>query len=287
MMCVMENCMEEGMDPMCIVTNCWSEFLTLPENCRNCLLSEGIGSISDEGDITSIFTNCMSSKDIEYEYSGNNGILLLSKHPLKDKQFSTLTSYGIIRGVAVATIGKMETSDGKIYDPKPGIGDVQVICTGLSKPIEGISYEGEFGSWQQEQIAQVEELLEIPVEADVVQRVIMGDFNGNVAGGRNILERNPGAVSTMLSEGWYDPYFDVYRDDLIPCSVCPENPLVPDSEPGYVPDHIFFNTSNGYNFTTGRHLIHEFIIVDEKAKTKARYSVSDHYAVSATMTIEK
>jgi endonuclease/exonuclease/phosphatase family metal-dependent hydrolase len=285
LLCVMTNCMDEGLDPMCVVTNCWSEFLALPETCRNCMLSEGLGSITGEGDITAIFTGCMSAQKIEYRYSGNNGILLLSKYPLKDKSFETLTASGVVRGAVFATIGRMErevSGETKVYEPKPGIGDVQVICTGLSRPVEG--FEGDL---QSEQLTQVREIIDLPVEESVVQRVVMGDFNGNVSGGINMTERNPGPVSLMLNEGWYDPYFDVHRDDVIPCIVCPENPLVDDNETGFVPEHIFFSRKKGFSFSAGRVLLNEFVHLDHDAKMKYRYSISDHYAVSAKMTVSR
>ena len=41
-------------------------------------------------------------------------------------------------------------------------------------------------------LLQINEILSIPVKDSVVQRVIMGDFNSNIAGGENIIESNPG-----------------------------------------------------------------------------------------------
>ncbi len=275
MMCIISNCMSEGMDPACIITNCWAEFLSLPADCRNCMLAEGFGSITEGGDITSIFTSCMTPQKIEYKYSGKNGVLLASRYPMKDKGYLLLTSFGKLRSAFYATVNR------------PGIGDVQVICTGLSTPIEDMEYDGPVSGWQDEQLLQAQEILDIPVKENVAQRVIMGDFNGNISAGSNMIERNSGAVSLILNNGWYDPYFDVHRDDYIQCSVCPENPLVDDKESGYVPDHIFFRERKGFSFLTKRILLNEFVLTDEKAQTKTKFSVSDHYGISTTMTIDK
>jgi hypothetical protein len=291
-LCIAMNCMGDGnLDPICIATECMEEIMALPPDCRNCLLGEITGIISGEGDIMEILMKCTVSQKIEYKYSGNNGVVLLSKYPLKDRKFATLSSTGISRAVVYATLGKMESEDKdgnkRVYEPKPGIGDVQIICTGLSKPIDGEGYDGPFGSWEQERIVQASEILELETDDDVVQRVILGDFAGNIAGGTNIYERNPGAISYILNEGWYDPYFDVHRDHEIGCSVCPENPMVKEDEPGYVPDHIFFKNKKGYAFESKRVLINKFVHLDYEAKEKIRFSVSDHYAVSTTMTVDK
>ncbi len=291
-LCILMNCMGSGgLDPICIATECLGEIMALPADCRNCLLSEIGGIISGEGDIMEILMKCTVSQKVEYKYSGNNGVMLLSKYPLKDRNFVSLSSSGVSRAAIYATLGKMESydSDGnlRVYEPKPGVGDVQIICTGLSKPLEGEDYDGPFGSWQQEQMIQVSEILQLEVNEDVVQRVILGDFAGNIAGGINIRERNPGPVSYILNEGWYDPYFDVHRDDEIPCTVCPENPLVDEIEPGFVPDHIFFRNRKGYKFKTERLLINKFVHLDFEAREKIKFSISDHYAVSTTMTVSK
>jgi hypothetical protein len=144
--CYMENC-TGSTDQTCIVTNCWSVFLAMPQVCQTCLLGQGIGAIAG-GDIQAVLQGCMTETKFDYNYDGNNGVLLVSKYPMKDKGSLALTSYGNYRMAIYATV---QTG---IY--KPGIGDVQVICTGLSK-LSDAEYGGLAGGWAQEQMTQVSE----------------------------------------------------------------------------------------------------------------------------------
>lgn len=271
--CYMENCMEEGAAQTCILTECGTIFLTLPQACQTCLLGEGIGAIAG-GDIQAVLQGCMNETKFDYNYDGNNGILLVSRYPMKDKGSLGLTSYGNYRMAIYATV---QTG---IY--KPGIGDVQVICTGLSK-LSDSEYDGLAGSWAQEQLAQVNEILAIPEKEDVSQRVIMGDFNGNIAGGYNIIESNSAPVSAIISAGYYDPYFDISEDDELPCTVCAENPMVKPVV-NAVPDHIFFQRKRGFIYESKRTFINEFIKFENNKKE--RYSLSDHYGLTVKMTAD-
>jgi len=282
LMCIMMEC--GGMDPACILQSCLGDILAIPPVCQGCLLGQGLGAITG-GDFQAIMETCMAEKEVIYENNGNNGVLLASKYPMKDKGTLALTSYGKHRMAVFATIGKIE-KDGRIYDYKPAIGDIRVICTALSA-ISDKEYDGLAGSWAQEQLVQINEILNnIPVSEEVEQVVIMGDFNGNIAGGQNIIEFNPAPVSRLISEGWYDPYFDVDKNETIECTVCPGNPFVNKNSPEAVHDHIFFKTKKGFNFYSERAFFNEYLLFNDKEKTKTRYSVSDHYGIKTTMAVD-
>lgn len=273
--CVMENCPDY--DAGCIVKNCWSDFLELPKDCRNCMLSGGIEAISG-GDYLEILAKCQEpttipAKKLEYEFSGNNGILLASKLPMSNKTPIKLRSYNRLRMALAADVRKA------------GIGKIQVICTGLS-PLSDEDYGGFDESWEEEQLTQVKQILEIPVKEDVVQRVILGDFNGNFAGGENIEENNSAPLALIAEEGWHDPYFDVGDDSELDCTVCRENPFVPDSFKGAVPDHIFFEKKEGFKFLSRRVFFNEFIDLNKEAGSKVTYSVSDHYGIFSKMQVD-
>jgi endonuclease/exonuclease/phosphatase family metal-dependent hydrolase len=272
--CVMTNCSDY--DAACIVQNCWQSFLELSGECRNCMLGNGIEAIAN-GNYQEILETCMQdtripAKKLEYEFSGNSGILLASKLPMSDKTPVKLRSYGRMRTAVAATV------------EKDGIGKIQVICTALS-PLSETEYDGFGESWEDEQMTQIEQILAIPVKEDVVQRVILGDFDGNISAG-SIREHNPGPVALLEENGWYDPYFDVdYKED-IDCTLCSDNPFVSDETHDAVPDHIFFMNKDGYEFSSSRIFLNEFVEFNDKEMTKTRYSVSDHYGITTTMTVE-
>ncbi len=280
-MCVAMEC--GGTDIACIAQNCLGDILALPPVCQQCLIGDNIGSIAG-GDFQAILQECMVEKEVVYKNNGNNGILLASKYPLKNKGTLALTSYGNHRMAVYATLGRIE-KDGEIYDYKPAIGDTQIICTALSAIIDE-EYDGIAGSWQQEQLTQINEILSIPDNENIAQRVIMGDFNSNIAGGENIIESNPAPVAALISAGWYDPYFDVEEEDVIQCTVCPENPFISKNNSEAVHDHIFFRNKKGFVFMSERVFHNEFLLFNEKEKTKTRYSVSDHYGVRTVMMVD-
>ena len=272
--CVMTNCSDY--DAACIVQNCWQSFLELSGECRDCMIGNGVEAIAN-GNYQEILSTCMAdttipAKRLEYEFDGNSGVLLASKLPMSNKQPVKLRSFGRMRSAVAANV------------EKDGIGKIQVICTGLS-PVSETKYDGFGESWEDEQKTQIEQILAIPVEDDVVQRVILGDFDGNISAG-NIRENNPDPVALLEENGWYDPYFDVEPKAELDCTRCPENPFVSDEAEESVPDHIFFMNQKGYEFSSARIFLNEFTDFDMKNQTKTRYSVSDHYGITTIMKVE-
>ncbi|MBR6422422.1 hypothetical protein IKS86_06910 [bacterium] len=272
--CVMQNCSDY--DAACIVQNCWQSFLELPADCRNCMIGNGVEAIAG-GNYQEILETCMTdtkipAKKLKYEFDGNSGVLLASKLPMSNKTPVKLRSFGRMRTAVAANV------------EKDGIGKIQIICTGLS-PVSETEYDGFGESWEDEQLTQIEQILAIPVEDDVVQRIILGDFDGNIAAG-NISEHNPAPVALLEENGWYDPYFDVEPKEELDCTVCPDNPFVSDEAQESVPDHIFFLEKKGYEFSSGRIFLNEFTDFNKETQTKTSYSVSDHYGITAVMSVE-
>lgn len=272
--CVMQNCSDY--DAACIVQNCWQSFLELPADCRNCMIGNGVEAIAG-GNYQEILETCMTdtkipAKKLKYEFDGNSGVLLASKLPMSNKTPVKLRSFGRMRTAVAANV------------EKDGIGKIQIICTGLS-PVSETEYDGFGESWEDEQLTQIEQILAIPVEDDVVQRIILGDFDGNIAAG-NIREHNPAPVALLEENGWYDPYFDVEPKEELDCTVCPDNPFVSDEAQESVPDHIFFLEKKGYEFSSGRIFLNEFTDFNKETQTKTSYSVSDHYGITAVMSVE-
>ena len=272
--CVMQNCPDYNAG--CIVQSCWQSFLELPGDCRNCMLSNGIEAIAG-GSYTEILEKCMQetkipAKRLEYEFDGNSGVLMVSKLPMSGKQPVKLRSYGRMRTAVAANV------------EKDGIGKIQVICTGLS-PLSDAEYDGFGESWEDEQLTQVEQILAIPVDDDVVQRVILGDFDGNSALW-DLGESNPAPVSVFEENGWYDPYFDLGYKETPECTVCQENPFVSEETQESVPNHIFFRYKKGYSFSSHRVFDGNFVDLNYENHTKKTYSVSDRYGVTATMRVD-
>ena len=271
--CVMMNCPDY--DATCIVQNCWQSFLELPADCRNCMLANGIDAISS-GNYLEILEKCQQetripAKKLEYEFNGNSGVLLASKLPMSDKKPIKLRSYGRLRTAVAANV------------EKAGIGKIQIVCTGLS-PLSDTEYNGFGESWEDEQMTQIEQILSIPVDDSVVQRVILGDFDGNTAVGE-LRAKNPAPISALEENGWYDPYFDLGYKETPECTVCQENPFVSEDTEESVPNHILFRNRKGYEFFSQRILDGNFVELNYENMTKKTYSVSDCYGITAVMKV--
>ena len=271
--CVMQNCPDY--DASCIVQSCWQSFLELPADCRNCMLSNGVEAISS-GNYLEILAKCQQEtnipeKKLEYEFDGNSGVLLASKLPMSHKQPVKLRSYGRMRTAVAANV------------EKEGIGKIQIICTGLS-PLSDAEYDGFGENWADEQMTQIRQILAIPVDDDVVQRVLLGDFDGNPALG-DLRASNPDPVALLEENGWYDPYFDLGYKETPECTVCHKNPFVSYETEESVPNHILFEFKKGYKFSAKRIFSDNFIDYDYDKQTKKTYSVSDRYGITAVLKI--
>ena len=81
-------------------------------------------------------------------------------------------------------------------------------------------------------------------------------------------------------------YFDVEPKEELDCTVCPDNPFVPNEMQESVPDHIFFLEKKGYEFSSKRIFLNEFTDFNKENQTKTSYSVSDHYGITTVMSME-
>ncbi len=234
MQCVMQNCSEDENIATCILTSCNQELLGLPADCRNCLLGEIMGG---NADITVIMDKCMTERQYEWAHDGNNGILLMSRHPMKNKEITMLDSFHIVRSAVSATISSYDT---------------RVICTALSDDSFPSDYEGNFDSLQDEQIDQAENIIELADDAEEDIVVIMGDLQSNPAGGYNVFPMNEAVWDVFRHNFFYSPFMKKEEEGKQDCTLCPENPLVDSEIRPAVPDHILFRKRGNISFSSRR-----------------------------------
>ncbi len=158
-----------------------------------------------------------------FSYGGSDGLVLASRVPLEDA--------GVLDFTDVSTLNRRRA----LYaDVKTGEATTRVYCMHLTADLDGTApYPGEFESWNAENLAQVERLLE-HAEAFGGPTVLMGDFNCSLEDKEAGLHAESAAsCQAVLDAGWSDPVMDLHQ-----CTYCASNTLVGDA-PDVLLDHAF------------------------------------------------
>lgn len=248
----------------CVLSNCGAELGNVGNNCLDCLLAN-VGNELDD-----ILATC-EGPSTPYAYEGSFGIGLLTGFDILSQDELVLESTTNRRGIIYA---ELDTP----------FGPVHTFCTHLTAVFADIAYPGSFGSWEEEQAAQITELLAfIDEKAGEDGRVmVMGDFNTGPAGDGYIAEV-PQNYDLLISEGLGNPY------TLTPghtCTFCEDNPIVakdnPDDDSSVVIDHILIK-----GFTSGQGLADRILddpLEVENCGEPINSAYSDHYGVRLTIT---
>jgi len=153
-------------------------------------------------------------------FQGQNGVMVLSRYPLKDVENWVIPGTWNRRTILNATA---ELPDGAELD---------VYCNHLTPIFTSpfFPYTGQYGSWQAEQELQAEKLINRVTETSGDRpAVILGDLNaGHAYPEQDIVAE--GEPTLDLLEAVYDP---AYTADYTPlCTFCSTNPVTnPDADP--------------------------------------------------------
>jgi endonuclease/exonuclease/phosphatase family metal-dependent hydrolase len=159
-----------------------------------------------------------------FAYGGGNGLLILSRIPMKDKALVDLTDLSSLNRRAAL---KVETEQAVVY------------CAHLSSDLTTIApYTGRFNNWEEENQAQVKALIE---DSSKISKpiVMMGDFNCSPdfpeLGIKPTFERS---CELFTEAGFMNSYISQGPD----CTFCEDNTIIannPNEEGGELLDHIF------------------------------------------------
>jgi endonuclease/exonuclease/phosphatase family metal-dependent hydrolase len=267
--CIEDNgCDEVCADDLvnCALLNCGDEVNALPEDCYSCV-GANIGA-----DLDTIIDTCQGESS-EFLYQGGFGIGLLSKHPISSSDVTVFDSHLNRRGLLHA---QLDTPAGEVH----------AYCTHLSAVfgddngdgMPDIPFPEAGGSWEEEQAAQIEELIsQVASQAAGKQVMVLGDFNTGVAGPGYEAEI-PENYQLLADDGWANPYLDTPSHT---CTFCADNPIIAagnaDDETSAVIDHVLLKGFSGA--AVGSRVLDQEIeiTVCEETKTSA---YSDHYGVS-------
>jgi endonuclease/exonuclease/phosphatase family metal-dependent hydrolase len=260
--CVNANCGDVSTDelPSCAVSSCSVAFTNVSRSCQECVLSNAEGAES----IDSIAAACTEGSD-GVAYERQNGLILLSAFPFREKSEIALTSHVFERGVLHA-----ELDVG--FAPR-----LDVFCTHLAATLDLEADPDD--ETNEERAQQIDETLafidEEHSKGDV--SVLLGDMNcgpdtDEVAGA------DTKDFERLTARGLESPYSKAPF-----CTWCAENNLVADTDDDQRIDHILFADLPDRFRTTTRRVFDERATFEIDGKTISS-ALSDHYGVRTLLS---
>ena len=260
--CVDGSCADVCSDQLvnCVLTECVAELVAVPTVCQTCLQAN-VGKPLDD-----MLAACNSGSEA-YAYGGSFGIGLLTHLPLSATEELVLQSTTSRRAVIY---GELDTV----------LGPVHAFCTHLTAGLSSVEYQGAYGSWEEEQAAQVTELVAfVDQKAGADGMVLlMGDLNTGPAGERYTAEV-PANYDRFSAAGLSNPYLTPGNE---PCTFCNTNPLVDgaaDDSESVVIDHLLLRNMPAQAWA--ERILDQDVPLPEYCGGPATLKYSDHYGVRA------
>ncbi len=214
----------------CAADRCMPSLVSLflfHRSCLNCLIASAGKSLDD------IVGTCVQGSGASRLYGGRNGMILLSKHPLRDLKAVRLPSSGVNRAALIATV---DFPDGK---------SVRVACTQLSAPVASGPSHPNYDDWTDEQQAQASLVFAALKEsAGTLPTVIMGDMGFSIGSAATaVLEQD--TWRTFSANGYWSPAMHV---EPSMCTICRGNTVTKAKEYGFLTDHVMFRVADMSRF---------------------------------------
>jgi endonuclease/exonuclease/phosphatase family metal-dependent hydrolase len=271
--CVKEKCADVGEDTtLCAMAECGTDLLSLYLRNKRCLtcIAAGVGKTVDV-----IGEACVGGNHASRVYGGQNGLILASRWPLRNREALMLPASGANRPVLMATMDV------------PGLPPVEVACTHLSAPQRVPPMHTGYEDWEAEQKAQLalaSERLAARADGGARPVIFLGDMNFGQEHGPGVIAMSRDAWIMANALGFESPAAFV---EPPMCSVCPENNLRDTHDFGQFIDHVLLrNPAKGPRVAvceTSRHFDRPLIVMDAKGDLVTTY-LSDHYAIRARLS---
>ena len=213
---MLKNCATAEDLTGCVMQSCLAEFGALQPGCTQCLAANLSKPLEE------IFAACTTGS-AAMSYEGRNGLLLLARREFASTEHLVLDSFLLRRVVLHATFKDDPTH-------------THVFCTHLSAALSEVEYGGKFESWEAEQAAQIDQVLDwMGKVAGDLPAVLMGDMNCGPALPPAIAGSFPDNFAKFAAKGYDSPY--VSRTG-IECTWCSANSLVDDADSDQIIDHV-------------------------------------------------
>lgn len=241
------------------------------QRCYACVVTQL--PTSTFGDIRE---SCTTIVNQDLAFSGQNGVMILSKYPLENEGEWVIPGTWNRRTILRATV------------KLPGGADLDTYCNHLTPIFDDFTfpYTGQYGEgntdaagWQAEQELQAEKLI-AHVEATSGSRpaVILGDFNAGLAfPDQNIVGEGEPTFERLAAA-----YTPAYTDDYTPqCTFCSEN-LVTGTESDVWIDHVLLHELDADAVVDTERVFDEDVVSIQGVGT---VPLSDHYGIRSVIAV--
>lgn len=223
-----------------------------------------------------IRTSCTTVVNQDLAFGGQNGVMILSKYPLKNAEEWVLPATWNRRTILNATV------------ELPNGGELDTYCNHLTPIFDDFTfpYTGQYGDgmtgaagWQAEQELQAEKLIDY-VEATSGDRpaVILGDLNAGLAFEEEGIAGEGEATFELLAAA----YTPAYTSDYTPrCTFCSTNPVT-DTESSVWIDHILLNSLELDAVTGTERVFDEDLVPVEGI---GMVPLSDHFGIRSVIVL--
>ena len=273
----------------CAEDNCLGEVLALlvgdpPLRCYACFATQLPTEL-----LTDIRTRCPSVVNQELAFQGQNGVMILSRHPLKNVDELVVPGTWNRRTILSATAELPNGAEIDVY-----CNHLTPIFTSSNPVINTFPYTGQYGEgmtdaggWQAEQELQAEKLINYVTEtSDTRPAVILGDLNSGRAFPQQDIVAE-GEETLILLEAVYAP---AYTTDYTPlCTFCSTNPVTnpsgdPDETSSWI-DHILLNTLSSDSVVSTERVYDEDVVPVVTAQGQIMVPLSDHFGMRSVITV--
>ncbi|MSP92506.1 MAG: hypothetical protein EXR79_12020 [Myxococcales bacterium] len=259
--CAEKNCQGAGSLADCALTNCGAQYLATAAKCQDCL-----GANISLNNIGAIFQACAEGSG-SLSFGGRNGVLLLSRSALAEKDVLKFDSFLLQRVVLYAKT-------------KVGSGAAHVFCTHLQAGLGSVKYNGKAGGWKEEQAAEIDATIAFVKQKSAGQRaLLLGDLNcGPELKGAGIDGEFPDNFMKFTTAGFRSRWLEQASPT---CTWCDGNELAGKTTSRIIDHALLLGWSGGVGGSAGARAYDARVQIDLPSGPTQSY-VSDHFGVRVT-----
>jgi endonuclease/exonuclease/phosphatase family metal-dependent hydrolase len=271
----------------CAEDKCLTEVLALifaepPQRCYACLVTQLPTEL-----LTDIRSRCPTVVNQDLAFQGQNGVMILSRHRLKNAKERVVPGTWNRRTILSATAELPNGAELDVY-----CNHLTPIFVSSTAAVNTFPYTGQYGdgstnpsAWQAEQELQAQKLIDYVAETSGDRpAVILGDFNtGRAYPDQEIVAE--GEETLDLLELAFEPAYTAAYLSAPLCTFCSTNPVTnPDSDPNATSvwiDHILLdNLPSSSVHSTARIFDKDVVPVGDEM-----VPLSDHFGMRSVIVV--
>lgn len=263
--CMQKQCGDVDGDDFtdCILNKCDGALQTLREENREC--GSALMAKVGKNQIMAILhlINPFYRAGL-FAYRGSNGLMLLSKLPLKNRQLIDFSD--------ISTLNRRQALAATV---EYGGEDIRVTCTHLAADLN-VPYTGVSRNWADENYNQIIRLLDAALIEDQ-KSIVLGDFNCGHEDSEAGLDAELPQSCELLDQYFSDPVRATKQ-----CTYCEENSInqADNSKTNSLIDHIYLK---GLNASSVKRVYDEKVEVEVQKGVKLETHISDHFGMQITI----